>query len=90
MNLDGLCSGVLTRMACFCLKKTFDVASAAMGNVSEETSEKKEGKKKREDLIHSHRCVTLLLPQQEFTTEPMTKGQAPMQPIVAWRTIRRL
>lgn len=36
---------------------------------------KKRGKKK--DLIHSCRCVTLLLPHQKFTTELMTKGWAP-------------
>lgn len=39
------------------------------------------------DLIHSHRCVTPLLPQQRLTTELMTKGRAP---IVARRTMRRL
>lgn len=53
--------------------------------------EKKEGKKKeKKALIHSHRCVTPLLPQQKFTTELMTKGRAPMLPIVAWRTMWRL
>lgn len=64
-----------------------------MGNVSgkkkqKTRAEKKEGKKKA--LIHSHRCVTPLLPQQKFTTELMTKGRAPMQPIVACRTMWRL
>lgn len=39
------------------------------------------------DLIHSHRCVTPLLPQQRLTTELMTKGRAP---IVARRTMWRL
>lgn len=62
-------------------KTTFDVANTAMGNVSEKKEKRqerrnKEGKKK-EVLIHSCRCVTLLLPQQKFTTELMTKGRAP-------------
>lgn len=52
--------------------------------------EKRKKKVKKKDLIHSHRCVTPLLPQQKFTTELMTKGRAPMQPIVAWRTMWRL
>lgn len=52
--------------------------------------EKRKKKVKKKDLIHSHRCVTPLLPQQKFTTELMTKGWAPMQPIVAWRTMWRL
>lgn len=50
----------------------------------------KEKAKEKKALIHSHRCVTPLLPQQKFTTELMTKGRAPMQPIVARRTMWRL
>lgn len=79
----------------FSSKITFDVARSAMGNVSgrkkaEDKRKEKRKKKRRKALIHSHRCVTPLLPQQKFTTELMTKGRAPMQPIVAWRTMWRL
>lgn len=60
-------------------KALFDVANTAIGNVSQK-KEKKTREKKKEGknvLIHSCRCVTLLLPQQKFTTELMTKGWAP-------------
>lgn len=58
-------------------KITFDVANTAMGHVLEKKEQKTREKEKKKDLIHSHRCVTLLLPQQKFTTELMTKGRAP-------------
>ncbi len=44
---------------------------------SKRQERRKKRVKKEEDLIHSCRCVTLLLPQQKFTTELMTKGRAP-------------
>lgn len=50
-----------------------------MGNVSEKKEKKTRGGggAQRKRLIHNRRCVTLLLPQQKFTTELMTKGWAP-------------
>lgn len=44
---------------------------------------KRKGQERRKKnlLIHSCRCVTLLLPQQKFTTELMTKGRAPCSPL---------
>lgn len=62
-------------------KMTFDVAHSATGNVSErkdkKTREQRKEAGKKKSLIHSCRCVTLLLPHQRFTTELMTKGPAP-------------
>lgn len=67
---------VLTRKV---WRTTFDVAITAMGNVPQKKKKKTREKKKEggKVLIHSCRCVTLLLPQQKFTTELMTKGQDP-------------
>lgn len=80
MNLDLLLFRVLTRTACFCLTEDFWCGQHCHGQCLG-GDEPEERKKKREDLIHSHRCVTLLLAQQEFTTEPMTKGRPPCSPL---------
>lgn len=49
----------------------------AMSQKRKRKRQERRKKRVKKDLIHSHRCVTLLLPQQKFTTELMTKGQAP-------------
>ena len=89
--LGGWFKFLLLVIFVFCLP--FDVNIIAIGN-SPVKKKKKTQENKRKNvkkiLIRSCRCVTLLLPQQEFTTELMTKGRAPCSPIVAWRTIWRL
>lgn len=59
------------------------------GAMCQRRKKKKDAKRGLEkSLIHSCRCVTLLLPQQRFTVELMTKGQAPcslLWPGTIWR-----
>lgn len=47
-----------------------------------ETTQKNLGKNtKKKNIICHCRCVTLLLPYQDFTTELTTKGTAPCSPL---------
>lgn len=73
---------VLTRKACFFVSERSRLMWTTLPWAM--CQKRTRGRKKRElkeVLIHSCRCVTLLLPHQKFTTELMTKGQAPCSPL---------
>lgn len=66
-----------------------------MGEMPSKQQQKKTRENTRKNveekrLIHPCRCVALLLPQQKFTTDLMTKVQAPCSLLWIWRTIWRL